>query len=436
MATVNAVVYEHHKKADGTYNVKIKIFHQKKRAHIETTHFVSAKQLTPKLQVKDKFLLRILDGILDDYRRAISELGTRIEFFTAEDLRDYLINKDKPINFISFCDEHMTELRNNGRSGTAGNHRAVRNSLVDFFGKESILITEINSAMLILYEKWLRTERTMKRVNQLGKTVITTEKGMQNGGVYSHMRDLRTLFNEARKRYNNEDTGVIKIKHYPFKTYKIGAPPKTKKRNISAEEIAQIQNCIVPENSRAELARDLFMLSFYLCGMNAVDIYHLNEVVTEGSRIEYKRSKTSGNRMDEAFISIAIVPEALPLLARYAGHLKNRYTHYTGLDSALSKGMKKLRELTGIQNITFYWARHSFATIARNKCSISKDDIAEALNHADSEHRVTDIYIEKSWGVVDRVQTAVIGYLRSLNKKPCLKCSDPVLQRGVMRIVV
>ena len=129
--------------------------------------------------------------------------------------------------------------------------------------------------MLLLYEKWLRTERTMKRTNQLGKEVITTEKGMQDGGVYSHMRDLRTLFNEARKTFNNEDTGVIRIKHYPFKTYKIGAPPKTKERNIAAEQKITIRNCTVPADGRAELAKELFMLSFYMCRMNAVDIYNL-----------------------------------------------------------------------------------------------------------------------------------------------------------------
>lgn len=64
---------------------------------------------------------------------------------------------------------------------------------------------------------------------------------MQTGGIYSHMRDLRTLFKEARRIYNNEDIGVVKIKHYPFKVYKIGAPPKPQKRNISAEQVNKLK---------------------------------------------------------------------------------------------------------------------------------------------------------------------------------------------------
>lgn len=61
------------------------------------------------------------------------------------------------------------------------------------------------------------------------------------------------------------------------------------------------------------------------------------------------------------------------------GTLQSRYSTANGLDTALSLGMKQLRKITGIPDITFYWARHTFATIARNKCMMDKDDIAEAL---------------------------------------------------------
>jgi hypothetical protein len=134
----------------------------------------------------------------------------------------------------------------------------------------------INSSMLFAYEKWLRTDRTMTGINQQKKEVTTTEKGMKGGGLYAHMRDLRTLFNEAYKVYNNKDPGIIKIKHYPFEVYKVGAPPKTKKRNIAGEQFITIRNCKVTPDGRAELARDLFMLSFNMCGMNAVDFYNID----------------------------------------------------------------------------------------------------------------------------------------------------------------
>jgi len=77
------------------------------------------------------------------------------------------------------------------------------------------------------------------------------------------------------------------------------------------------------------------------------------------------------------------------------------------------KALCKSAELNGI---TFYWARHSFASIARNDCRFSKDDVALALNHVDNGHAVTDIYIAKDWSIVDEVQDAVIAKLYGAKK--------------------
>jgi len=447
MATVKAVVYEEFKRADGSYHVKIRVYHKQQRRLIDTSHYVTARQMNRRLQITDKFVLNHLDGILIGYRRTIGELDRKLEWMSCDELRDFLEDKDSEIDFIRFCDEHIAELKKAKRTGTAQNNRRVRNGLVDFFKRERVPVTEINSGMLQRLEKWLKTDREQVRVNQLQKEVKTTEKGLKTGGLYTFMRDLRTLFNEARRRYNNEDIGIVRIKHYPFKVYKIGAPPRTRKRNIPLEKIITIRDCKPPVGSRAELARDLFMLSFYLCGINAVDLYEIDRYDPDWERLHYYRAKTRDVRADDAFISIKIIPEARPLMAKYMGRLQRRHTTCSGLNSALKKGMEALRVLTGIPDITYYWARHSFATIARNKCRMNKDDIAEALNHVDGEHRVTDIYIEKDWSIVDDVQAAVIQLVRDMDDPddraavvtetpmPADTGADPEHQRSTMRLV-
>jgi integrase len=265
--------------------------------------------------------------------------------------------------------------------------------------------------MLLDYERFLKSDRVMMRINQLGREVETKEKGLSESGLHNHMRDLRTLFNAACNKYNNEDLGLYRIKHYPFKKYKVGSAPITKKRNISIEQVNQIKDCIIKAGSRAELSRDLFMLSFYLCGMNAVDLYHLRLKNIKNGRIDYNRAKTEGRRKDNAFISIKLIDEAKPIITKYIELLSCRYNTYGGLDTALSKGMEQLRKITGIDDITFYWARHTFANTARNACRMSKDDVALALNHIDEGHRTTDIYIAKDWKIVDEVQAKVVHML-------------------------
>jgi integrase len=411
MATVSAKVFAHHQKLDGTFNVKICLCHKRVRKYIDTVHYVSRRQLDGRYHIKDNFLNRIIESSLDKYRETISQLDSKLQFFSCGDLLKYL--EEKEIDFIKFCTDHIAQLRKENRNGTANTHRTVRNSLIDYFERESVSINEIHSKMLYAYARYLKSKRTIVRKNQFGKEVKTQEEGLSESGLHNHMRDLRTLFNAACAQFNNEDLGLYRVKHYPFKRYKVGRAPLTKKRNITIEQVKLIRDCQVKPGSRAELAKDLFMLSFYLCGMNAVDLYHLREKdITKRGRINYNRAKTQGRRTDKAFISIKLIDEANPILTKYLGTLSERYKTYDGLDTALSAGMQKLRELTDIEEITFYWARHTFANTARNDCRMSMDDVALALNHIDEGHRTTDIYIAKDWKIVDEVQEKVVKMLK------------------------
>ncbi|WP_091212568.1 site-specific integrase [Mucilaginibacter gossypiicola] len=411
MATICAMVLKHHLKNDGTYNVKIRITHKKEKRYIDTEHFVTAKQLSKSLTIKDPFINRVVNLKIDEYRLAISSISEKLDFFDAEALRSFLLKNNKEIDFIEFCDEYIVNLKKVGRGPTAANHTTVRNSLVDYFGRNRISIVEITVNMLRTYEQFLRGSRKIARINQLGKVVVTESDGVTDAGLYNYMRDLRTLFNAAREKYNDEDLGIIRISHYPFNKYKVGSPPNTKKRNISMDLIIKILKCNVAKHSRAELAKEMFLLSFLLCGINAVDLYDITKHNVKKGRLEYNRSKTKGRRKDDAFISIKIIDEAAPLLEKYIEKIKDRYSSSKGFDGALSKGMKKLREITGIPEITYYWARHSFANCARNNCRFSKDDIALALNHVDNGHKITDIYIAKDWKIVDEVQFNVVKLL-------------------------
>ncbi|MET3114162.1 hypothetical protein AAKU52_001895 [Pedobacter sp. CG_S7] len=75
MATVSAKVYEHHKKADGTYNVKIYVHHKDQRKSFDTDHYLVKKQLTAKFNINDIFIADLVDEDLRDYRKVISELS-------------------------------------------------------------------------------------------------------------------------------------------------------------------------------------------------------------------------------------------------------------------------------------------------------------------------------------------------------------------------
>ncbi|WP_256009467.1 phage integrase SAM-like domain-containing protein [Desertivirga xinjiangensis] len=411
--TIKATILKHHKKTDGTYNVKIRITHNRMSRYLDTNHHVTDKQLKKDLSIKDSVILLSLDKTINAYRKKISELNDRLYSFDCDALVKHLTARTEEIDIIEFGRAFYGRLIKEGKPGSAGNIRAVVFSLIDFFKNDSVPIINITSKMLENYEKYLRTERSLTRNIPGRKSYIINSPPLSDAGLHNHMRDLRLLFNAARNYYNDEDLGIIRVPNYPFKKYKIKPRPETKKRNLTISEVLKIKN-FKPEmvDGRVELAKDLFMLSLYMCGTNSVDFYYLTRSNIVNDRLEYKRAKTKSKRKDQAFISLKIVDEAKPLVAKYVGILSERYSTHTGLSTALSYGMRKLQKLLEIEEVTFYWARHTFATLARNKCRKSKDDVALALNHVDEGTKVTDIYIEKDWSIVDEVQEAVVKLFR------------------------
>ena len=412
MATLQAKVFKHHKKkTNGTYNIKIVLYH-KERVFIDTEHFVVDNQLTKKLKIKDQFILAQLDSKLSRYRKMISDLGEKLNYFTAEGLKEHLEGKEVKIDFLKFSTEYIAELKSREETEKTGsNLQTVKNHIVDFNNyREELPIEYITVDFIARFEKFLRSERIMMRKDQFGRISKKKGKPLPDASVHVYLRDFQCLFSAAMKKYNRPSLELIPIKHNPFEEYKIVDAPETEKRSLDIEQIIKIRDCQVEAGGRAELARNLSMLSFYLCGMNAVDFYKKKYVVKNG-RIEYCRSKTTGKRKDKAFISI-LIPEEAWILLDYADNVNTRYASIGNLNKALSKGMAILSELTGIDDLEYYKFRHSFGNHASNTCRRPTKDVALALNHIEEGFKTTNIYIAKDWRIVDEVQQAVLKLLR------------------------
>jgi integrase len=393
------------------------------------------KQLTSKYALKDATLKQILLTTLAEYRKAISDLGPKLGLFNADSLKAYLLSQDEPMDFLKFCKEHITALERDGRDGSAGTLKTVQYSLQDYFSQTAISPLEINEWMLNAYEKYLRRERKITRLNQ-GKLRTRSLKGMNDAAVHNHFRDLRILFKASMKYFNKPQYGLIRIPYCPFDNYKIVEAPETEKRNTDVSKFKLIRDCQVEPGSRAELARDLYTLSFYLCGINAVDLYNIEPSNIRNGRVEYNRTKTKNRRKDRAFISIKLVGLAKPILKKYLGKLSPRYCSHQNLDRAINAGMKKINENTGLTGITYYWARHTFGNLARNKCRMSIDDVALALNHVEKGHKTTDIYIEKDWDIVDEVQENVLALLKESPLEPIKNIKNSDEQRKSMFAII
>ena len=215
-----------------------------------------------------------------------------------------------------------------------------------------------------------------------------------------HLRNIRAVFNYARKR---EITTL-----YPFLNYDI-RPEQTVKRAMSAEQIRTLANAdLQPWQCKY---RDFFMISFLLIGMNTEDLLHAEGVYN--GRLEYRRAKTHRP------YSIEVLPECARILEKYAGdgRLLDILEHYSCTHhwtSKVDRELKTIADNLGLPKISMYWARHSWATIAA-ELDIPKDTIAAALGH--SGNTVTDIYINFDRSKIDRANRQVADYVL-YGKKP------------------
>jgi len=414
MATLSAKIFKHHKKTDGTYNVKIVLYH-KKQVYIDTPHYVVDHQLTKSLRLKDQFIVSQIEALLSTYRKAISDLGSKIESFSAESLKEHLIAKGIKVDFLKFADDYIKALRSKEETEKTGaNFNTVRNHLIDFnHYKDQLPIEFISVEFINRFEKFLRNERIMLRKDQFGREYKKKGKPLPDSSIHIYLRDFQALFSAAIKKYNRPSLELIPIKFNPFEEYAIVAVPQPKERKLDVNQLSIIRDAEVTKGGREELAQKLGLLSFYLCGMNAVDFFKKNYIIKNG-RIEYCRSKTAARRKDKAFISIKI-PEEAQQLIEFAEAAAKRYVSIGGLNKALSKGMEALSKTTKIDHLEFYKFRHAFGDLAGNACRKPTKEVALALNHIEQGFKTTNMYIPKDWGIVDEVQEGVLKLLRPKN---------------------
>lgn len=296
--------------------------------------------------------------------------------------------------FLQFIDTCRTE-------GTKTIYRHTLERIAQFADPNTLTFEEIDAS-------WLRRfEATLSENNKVNTISL-------------HLRNLRAIFNRAI------DEEIIPQGMYPFRRFKI-KKESTPKRSLTVEELRMLRD--YPCEEWQEKWRDMFMLIFYLIGINTVDLMALTEV--QKGRVEYRRAKT------HRLYSIKVEPEAQAIIDKYKGtnHLltfADQYADHGDFRRRMNAALKKIGPLEWVDNrsqthpkknkkqynalfpgLTSYWARHTWATIAAS-LDIPKETIAAALGHGGNT--VTDIYIDFDQRKVDEANRKVIDYLN--NKMP------------------
>lgn len=385
MTTVEVVCYKYKPLRNGELPLKIRVTKDRKVRYVslgvstKPEHW-DFKKNQPKADCPNReYIEKLIANRISEIKATIVELKAEERDFTATSLLQKIDTKSSSLSIAEIFLEHLKFLQSCKRTGYMLSIRQTYNSLLKFNGTLDIPFSEIDVNWLRRYEGWLR--KSNKSENTIG----------------IRFRNLRMIYNKAIEK------GAVKKELYPFDSYKVSKLHKeTIKRAIVKDDIKRVLNYNV--NGRdfyTSLAIALFSFSYYMGGINFVDMAYLQGSNIIDGRLVYYRKKTS------KLINLPMNPEAMEIISRYNTGLTGyifpilSFAHNTEqmklnrlhkVITKVNKALKLIGQELGLPiKLTTYVARHSFATVLK-RAGVSTSIISESLGH--SSEKITQIYLD------------------------------------------
>lgn len=378
MITFHAVCYAHHRRADGTYPVKIKVTYKRVHRTLPTNLTATAADLTRTLHIKAPRLLAATNDLIGRMRDAVGGLtyydleGKDIDWIVAY-IRRRLTEVSFSLNFIDWCESLD---RNTGQTTALNAWKR--------FGRGNVDVNAITAQLVSEFAAYVNARPNVRR-HDTAASVYTMALGV--------------MYDKAKDKYNDEDAGVMLIPRSPFKRVKLHPDPPQGQKNLGIEMMQRIISAR-GGNETVQYALDLFVISFALMGANMVDLRHFKEV--DGWWV-YNRSKTKGRRQDKALMKVRVPACISERISRV-----NFERHSTvGVSNVVvNRYLGQWANENGEERFSFYAARHSWASIARS-IGIEKATIDECLAHI-GDYKIADIYAERNWDAINAANSRVL----------------------------
>lgn len=336
MATLKLVIYPAKALKDGRHKIRICVSHRQENRYIITNVIVDNEKQFKNGQVVARpdagMLNRKLRIKLNEYQDAMEKVDP--DNYTCTQLKDYLekSTKAKALSITQAAEEHISKQE---KKNTRDSYARTLRYFVEEMG--DVPLQMINSEMIERFDKSLKEKRAMS----------STTRGI-------HLRQLKAFIGPQIRH------GNVEYKAAPFVDVVI---PESRERvlDITVEEFRMIRDAEVKEKP-LRMARDLFCLSYYLGGINLIDLL---EIDFKGKTvIEYVREKSVNTKKGDKMISLTIQPEAREIIDRWIGRngkLNFGYNYsYDNFRKYVTAQIRRLAARLGIEKrVVYYSARKS-----------------------------------------------------------------------------
>ena len=335
------------------------------------------------LQERMEWDLKRLDMI-------IRQLDNRKAGYTADDIVASFQSNTEGQSLFNFMQGIIARLKQMGKIRTAENYSCTLKSFIQFRGDRDVLLSEIDSDLMQLYEAYLHGKGAVRNTSSF------------------YMRILRAVYNRALEKELMEQRN-------PFRHVYTGVD-KTVKRAVPLSAIKRMKNLDLSLQPNLEFARDMFLFSFYTRGMSFIDMAHLKKKDLQNGFLSYRRRKTGQQlviKWEKCMQEIVNKrhtwdrnPYLLPIL-NFPNESRKQYKY---AQSRINVHLKEIANMIGVSiPLSMYVARHSWASIAKSK-NIPISVISEGMGH-DSE-LTTQIYLASLDNtIVDNANAQILKYL-------------------------
>ena len=363
-------------KSNGNCPIYIKVIFNRKSITISTGKSITEERWreTDNLrrllrQDKERVLKEFLDLYILKIERIHNQLEKYQETITIAEFKLKILGKGaedvKPnlIAIIEVHNLHFAKLVAIGERSRASLQKYARvKDLIRLFnlktfGHENIQIEKINSAYIYNLESYLKFESEFK-----GKL------GIKNNSVVKYFKNLKTICNYAIK--------MELIDKNPFNAYN-GKIKVIEATYLTEEELERIESKIF-KIDRLERVKDIFLFSCYT-GYAPVDALKLTRknIIQDSDKnlwIKTNRQKTGTKA------NVPVLPQVLKIINKYQFEAETLLPKIS--NQKMNAYLKEIADIIGLdKNLTWYVARHTFATTVTLGNGIKIENVSSMLGH-------------------------------------------------------
>lgn len=345
MTKFRIVILPAKKLIDGRHKLRIAVSHNSDTRYIPTQYIVDNERNLQAGQVvgigNAGYINNQLRRLLIHYQEAFDKIDDP-DLYTCAQLIKVLRVKSsvKHKSLDDVYKEYTTKHDLEGKQKTKATYRAAKEHYETFSKSNEVLLEIIQPMDIMKFSNYLYRE------------------GLSDATVKLYMSLIKVLVDFAKRmKYVNYEVD-------PFEFYKM---PTYEPRDL-AISIENVRSLISfkPDEFKLKVLRDVWLLSFYLGGMNLIDILKIN--FNNTSFVKFERSKSANRKKDYKYTIFDIQPEAKAIIDVYKkknGKLEfGKYVTKSQIFDLFANYKEEVARLCGItRRFVFLSARKTFFQI-------------------------------------------------------------------------